>query len=712
MREDANFDIWQLETFDELVLLKVDICKLLDEQLELIIEIMNTENSTFVGSMKMFKGSVLKSGLKHLIINGEDESLNFAKLERSLYQMRKSRQVPNWHIDLMKEKSTELKMKYFEYNPTTFIVNVMIPEPTFSLKLKKQVTSETVDLCSRDLEESKEDTRIIRKYPEVFSVMSIGDLRVLKGILDKKEDETVAIPADEANLLWNCREYLSRRFPNAIVKFIESIQWWIDPKEVDEAIKTIEQWRFPRDPEIRMEIAVKLMTKMTRISGLPDSPVWTALYEKLISSKGSFSKKYQSVLMVFLRSAEMRKLEGLMRFFKGILFEVDGGELSELYWRLKCDTRTDSQQLCLFDEFKGQLSRDAMQEIGKQEELFEAIERVLREAQSIKGPRTVKLEYIKKCLDDPESGIPRATQKNNPLIPGLQGSSGSHRVSAIVSDRSNLFKSTAFTVLLVFLRHEEPTSLPLIFKVGDDLRRDAACLRVFRAIWDIWWEEGGMALFPRDSLYGVTAVKEDFGVVEFVESAPLSKIVLNNSEGETESTGEWSIAKHLRELGDPEAGRNYLKSCVGFSLLTYLLGIGDRHLDNLLLTPRGNLLHIDFSFVFGADPKPFPPPIKITREMVRGFEMDGENEEKWNEFKGLCFTALSLLRRKSALILALISAEYPAESCGSFVRERLAVMVSQAEAIQKLDRLMEESRSAMFPQVMETIHKWVQYWKS
>jgi len=265
-------------------------------------------------------------------------------------------------------------------------------------------------------------------------------------------------------------------------------------------------------------------------------------------------------------------------------------------------------------------------------------------------------------------------------------------------------------------------SLPIIFKKGDDLRRDSACLRVFRAIWDIWRDEGGLELFPKELLYGVTALSNDFGLVEFIESVPLSKIVNVEEEG---SAGEWALVKHLNSLNEKESTRNFLTSCVGFSLLTYLLGIGDRHLDNLLLTPQGRLLHIDFSFVFGADPKPFPPPIKITREMVRGFEggsgsadNNGEtssNFEKWNEFKGLCFTALTLLRRKSPLILSLIECEYPAaqtQQYQQFVRERLGVMVSQAEAVQRLDKLMEESRVAMFPVVMETIHKWVQYWKS
>lgn len=41
-----------------------------------------------------------------------------------------------------------------------------------------------------------------------------------------------------------------------------------------------------------------------------------------------------------------------------------------------------------------------------------------------------------------------------------------------------------------------------------------------------------------------------------------------------------------------------------------------RHLDNLLLQDDGRLFHVDFGFILGKDPKPFPPPMKLCKEMV------------------------------------------------------------------------------------------------
>lgn len=50
--------------------------------------------------------------------------------------------------------------------------------------------------------------------------------------------------------------------------------------------------------------------------------------------------------------------------------------------------------------------------------------------------------------------------------------------------------------------------------------------------------------------------------------------------------------------------------------MTYLLGLGDRHLDNIMIDNQGRFFHIDFGFFMDNDPKSFPPPLKLIKEMV------------------------------------------------------------------------------------------------
>jgi phosphatidylinositol 3-kinase len=207
------------------------------------------------------------------------------------------------------------------------------------------------------------------------------------------------------------------------------------------------------------------------------------------------------------------------------------------------------------------------------------------------------------------------------------------------------------------------------------------------------------------------------GLIEFVPSFPLAAILSEHRTihrflglHQPDSTGPYGLKA--------EALSTFVRSCAGYSVMTYVLGVGDRHLDNLLLTTEGRLFHIDFGFILGNDPKPFPPPMKLCREMVDA--MGGQDSEHYRRFQTLCCEAYNILRKSAGLLASLMHlmagssiaqiADDP-EMALLKLQEKLRPDLSDEEAAVWMTQLLSDSASAVMPQFIEATHRWAQYWR-
>ncbi|CUM63192.1 uncharacterized protein PRCAT00000761001 [Priceomyces carsonii] len=164
---------------------------------------------------------------------------------------------------------------------------------------------------------------------------------------------------------------------------------------------------------------------------------------------------------------------------------------------------------------------------------------------------------------------------------------------------------------------------------------------------------------------------------------------------------------------------NYVKSCAGYCVITYLLGVGDRHLDNLLLSPNGKFWHADFGYILGRDPKPFPPLMKLPIQVIDG--MGGMSHENFKIFKSYCFITYTTLRKNSNLILNLfqlmLDANIPdiqmdPRRAVEKVQEKFCLEMTEEEAIIHFQTLINDSVNAFLPVVIDRLHSLAQYWRA
>ena len=528
---------------------------------------------------------------------------------------------------------------------------------------------------------------------------------------------------EEKDVVWRFRHHLSKD-KRALTKFVKATNWQ-DVGETRQAIDLIPHWA-----EIDVDAALELLGPTF------DNPVVRAYAVDRLRKADD-----DELLLYLLQLVQALKFERYDAEEEGIpdsslaRFLIDRATNnfllgSYLHWYLmvECDEKSpdiDMTHRKLFARVEyyfmlslEQNSPEQRKTLLRQGELIAILDKIAKDIRFGRDNRIYKIERLKKYLGDPKNDLividPPLPLPLDPTI----------LITGLHPEESNVFKSSLSPLLITFRTPSTPTKkYPIIFKTGDDLRQDQLVIQIITLMDRLLQIENlDLKLTP----YRILATAASAGAVQFIPSTSLSAISAKH---------RGSILAYLR-THNPDASAplgirketmdTYVKSCAGYCVITYILGVGDRHLENLLLSPNGHLFHIDFGFILGRDPKPFAPLIKIAKEMVEG--LGGAASPQYAQFQQYCFTAYTTLRKSSSLVLNLFSLmvrssvvdvrimeEQNAGAGGGAVgkvRERFHLEMSEEEAGRVLEQVIADSVSAVFGVVIDRLHEFVQGWRA
>lgn len=343
-----------------------------------------------------------------------------------------------------------------------------------------------------------------------------------------------------------------------------------------------------------------------------------------------------------------------------------------------------------------------------QQRFMEHLVTLMKEVAREKGDRIKKIERLQHLVRttklDEGSSFLNFGPLPLPLDPKV-------KIKGIIPEKCTLFKSALMPSRLSFLTWDDQEYVAIL-KHGDDLRQDQLILQTITLIDKLLRRQNlDLKLTP----YRVLATSSKHGFVQYIDSMPVAEVLKSYSDSIQRFFRSQSPNESAPYGISPDVMETYVRSCAGYCIITYLLGVGDRHLDNLLLTRKGNLFHIDFGYILGRDPKPFPPPMKLSREMVEG--MGGVNSEHYQKFQKFCYTAFQILREHANLILNLFTLMVDAtipdialepDKTVKKVQDKFRLDLSDEEAVHYIQGLIDDSATAVMASLVEQVHKFAQ----
>uniref|UniRef100_A0A665UAK8 phosphatidylinositol-4,5-bisphosphate 3-kinase n=1 Tax=Echeneis naucrates TaxID=173247 RepID=A0A665UAK8_ECHNA len=334
------------------------------------------------------------------------------------------------------------------------------------------------------------------------------------------------------------------------------------------------------------------------------------------------------------------------------------------------------------------------------------------------GSQKMTAEDLKLCIRQ-ESYLEALSDLLSPLNPSII-------LEEICADKCRFMDSKMRPIWLMYKNQwAQGDMMGIIFKNGDDLRQDMLTLQMIQLMETLWKKEGlDLRMIP----YGCLSTGNKMGLIEVVKNSDtIANIQRNNSNSAAtaafnkDALLNWLKSKNPEEKLD-QAIEEFTLSCAGYCVATYVLGIGDRHNDNIMIRETGQLFHIDFGHFLGNFKRKLGinrerVPFILTYDFVHVIQQGRtSNSEKFERFREYCERAYKILCRNGTLFVNLFAMmkaaglpELTSFKDIQYLKDSLALGKSEEEALKnfkvKFNEALRESWKTKVNWMMHSLAK-------
>ncbi|KAM5126173.1 phosphatidylinositol 4,5-bisphosphate 3-kinase catalytic subunit delta isoform-like isoform 3-T3 [Callospermophilus lateralis] len=495
-------------------------------------------------------------------------------------------------------------------------------------------------------------------YPALEKILELGrhgecgpttkeEQLQLQGILEQRGSGELY--EHEKDLVWKMRREVQEHFPEALAHLLLMTKW-NKHQDVAQMLFLLCSW-----PELPVLNALELLD-----FSFPDCHMGSFAIRSL--QKLTDDELFQCLLQLVqvLKYKSYLDCELTQFLLDRALANRKIGHF--LFWHLRSEMHVPSVALrfglIMEAYFRGSIHH--MKVLMKQAEALSKLKAlsdfVKVSSQKTTKPQTKELMHLYMRQD---TYIEALSHLQSPLDPSTM-------LAEICVERCTFMDSKMKPLWIIYSSEEAGSadSIGIIFKNGDDLRQDMLTLQMIQLMDALWKQEG---LDLRMTPYGCLPTGDCMGLIEVVQhSDTIANIQLNQSNlaamaaFNKDALLNWLKAKNPGEALD-RAIEEFTLSCAGYCVATYVLGIGDRHSDNIMIHENGQLFHIDFGHFLGNFKTKFGinrerVPFILTHDFVHVIQQGkSSNNEKFERFRGYCEQAYSILRHHVLLFLQLFA---------------------------------------------------------